>query len=356
MSNKAKDVIIPSSSGVFRIVFLYVGQGDSTLLVIPDGSSYKYVLIDSNHGASAGGIDLVKMFKDLFAESDDLLHVYMNTHPHKDHVGKVKELYDEIGMNELWHSGHKPGKDHDEAYKDLQYVIKKLGEDKVRLLKGSNDDNKIDDEIIKIGDVNYTILAPAEYVVDDIEDEKSEDRYKRIHEQCGVLQFKYGSSEKQVLVSGDADYVAWKNYITKYHKIKLPSTVLRSSHHGSNSFFWEGDTEKEDAYTEHLDSINPEHIIVSAPKKSESRHNHPDDKAMDIYRNKVGKDNVYHLGKNRECVIVDITDDGSLDLTVDKTLVKSYGITSDDEKSSQNNDISYEKPRKAPVMFPTRYG
>lgn len=49
MSNKAKEIIIPNRSGVFRIVFLYVGQGDATLLVVPDGPAYQYVLVDSNH-------------------------------------------------------------------------------------------------------------------------------------------------------------------------------------------------------------------------------------------------------------------------------------------------------------------
>jgi hypothetical protein len=48
MSNKAKEIIVPNEKGVFRVVFLYVGQGDSTLLVVPNGDEYKYVLIDSN--------------------------------------------------------------------------------------------------------------------------------------------------------------------------------------------------------------------------------------------------------------------------------------------------------------------
>ncbi len=35
-----------------------------------------------------------------------------------------------------------------------------------------------DDKEVKLGKINYNILAPAEYVSDDIEDEKPEDRYK----------------------------------------------------------------------------------------------------------------------------------------------------------------------------------
>jgi len=135
----------------------------------------------------------------------------------------------------------------------------------------------------------------------------------------------------------------------------LSSTVLRSAHHGSKSFFWEGDPEKEDAYTAHLDFINPEYIIVSAPKKSESKHEHPDDQAMELYEDKVGKSKVYHLGKKRECIIVDIDEEGNLNLFVDDILVKEYAI-SEKVEENQGDKVSYEKPRNSAVVFPGRYG
>lgn len=357
MSNKAKEIIIPQAKRVFRIIFLYVGQGDTTLLVVPDKDQYRYVLVDSNHSETDdGGIDIYKLFKDLFKDEQITLALYINTHPHKDHLDIVKKIYNDIGFDELWHSGHKSGGEHKEVYEELEYVIKKLGKDKVFQLLGTREDNKINDTVKKIGDINYNIIAPAEHVCDEIEDEKPEVRYQRIHEQCGVLRFRYGKKEKQVLIAGDADYKAWKNYITKYHKDRLPSTVLRSAHHGSKSFFWEGSPEEEDAYTEHLDTIDPDYIIISAPKSTESRHGHPDEEAVDLYEKKVGVENVYHLGKNRESIIVDITEQGDLEIKVDNELVKSYGTLSDEEAYSQRSSISYEKPRKESVLFPTRYG
>ena len=47
MSNVAQDVLIPDP-GTFRTAFLYVGQGEATLLVIPEGENFKFVLIDTN--------------------------------------------------------------------------------------------------------------------------------------------------------------------------------------------------------------------------------------------------------------------------------------------------------------------
>jgi competence protein ComEC len=58
MSNVAQEVIIPQKSGTFRTVFLYVGQGEATLMAIPDGDSFKYVLIDSNVDKENEGLDL----------------------------------------------------------------------------------------------------------------------------------------------------------------------------------------------------------------------------------------------------------------------------------------------------------
>jgi len=332
MAKKAQEVIIPTEPNIFRTIFLYVGQGDSTLLVVPEQQAYKYVLIDSNYDDSSGGIDLMKLLKDLFYGKEKKLDVYVNTHPHKDHLEKVKEIYEEIGIAQLWHSGHKPGGEHKEIYNDLEFVIKNLCEKNVFRLKGSREENKLDNESVKLGDVNYNVLAPADYVSDEIEDEKPEDRYKRIHEQCGVIRFKYGKDEKQILITGDADYNAWKEHITDYHAERLPSTVLSAAHHGSNSFFWKGSSEEE-PYKKHLEKIKPTYIVVSAPKQKESKHGHPDKEAMDLYKKEVGDDAVFHLGDKRVCIIVDINADGEIDVYPDDELVKEYGKKSNGDES-----------------------
>lgn len=334
MSNKAKEVIIPKPH-IFRTIFLYVGQGDATLLVVPNGEDFLFLLVDSNYDDSAGGIDIEKLLLDLFEDyNSHCLDVFINTHPHKDHLAKIKDIYDNVGIKQVWHSGHKPGKEHEDAYKELEYIIKELGKDNVFRLKGSSEENKLDDTEIKLGDINYNILAPAEYVSEDIADEKPEERYRRIHEQCGVIRLKYGKNEKQILIPGDSDYTAWKEHITKYHMDRLPSFVLRASHHGSNSFFWKGDPKDEAPFLDHLNAIDPTYIVVSAPKREESKHKHPDSEAMKLYEEYVGKDGLHHLGKNRECIIVDINNEGDIEVIPDDELVKHYGI-----KDKKDNSI-----------------
>src|ERR1043165_5227788 len=99
----AEKIIKPSKAGIFRTVFLYTGQGESTLLVIPNGplaTDYLYVLVDSDRDKEPNEVDLVDMFKDLFKTTGEL-SVFINTHPHNDHIGGIKEVYDEIGFSEV---------------------------------------------------------------------------------------------------------------------------------------------------------------------------------------------------------------------------------------------------------------
>lgn len=330
MTNYAKEIVTPNEPGVFRIVFLYVGQGDSTLLAVPDGNEYKYVLIDTNNDKKNGGIDISAFLNDLL---DNGLDVFINTHPHKDHLTGIKQIHETVGIKEIWHSGHKPGKEHDDAYQEMKDVIKSIGEENEFILFGTNDSNKIrradkETEIVKkIGEINFVVLAPAEFVSEDIDGEKPKDRYKRIHEQCAVIKFSYGE-EKNLLITGDSDKKAWKDYITGYHNDKLPSEILSASHHGSRTFF-KDDENDDDVFEDHIKKIAPSYLIISAPKQSDSPHGHPHDDALLLYRKCIDESNILHLGKNLECVIVDILKDGKIDIKFDKDLIENYGFKSD---------------------------
>lgn len=311
MATVAEKVILPEK-GVFRTVFLYVGQGEATIMAVPDGDQHRIVLVDCHEDAEFGGVRLCRLLKDL-----GKISLFINTHPHQDHLAGIEEISKQVGIQEVWHSGHVPGKDHREAYDELKKVIDSLPKDKVVTLEGTKEEKKL-------GDVFYNVLSPAEYVVDEIEDEDAETRYRRIHEQCAVLRFTYGEARSGVLITGDSNLAAWQKHITNYHTERLPSTVLSASHHGSRSFFM--DNEGDDPYLDHLKAISPDYIVVSAPKRSESPHGHPHEDAMKLYKEELeSADSLFHLGKNRECVIVDIRSNGEIEVSTDKELVDEYG-------------------------------
>ena len=336
MSNTAREVLIPDDTTIFRIAFLYVGQGDATLLVVPDIGSFRFLLVDTNVDKEHGGIDMVALLKDLL---DEELGAFINTHPHSDHVRGVKAIHDAVGIKEVWHSGHVPGKKHKDAYDELLEVIKEIGTDHEYELRGTREENTLEQDeepcLHPVGEPSYNVLSPADFVKEDIEGEKPEDRARRIHEQCGVLRFFYGEDAKAVLLTGDSDRTAWEDRITGYHGERLPSDVLSAGHHGSRTFF-KKDEDDEDPYKGHMDKIAPTYVVVSAPKQSESPHEHPHDDALDLYAEYVNRDDLLHLGANRECVIVDIDENGNVTVTTDTELVDEYGFDSEDDTDGRN--------------------
>ena len=120
--------------------------------------------------------------------------------------------------------------------------------------------------------------------------------------------------------------------------------MLSAVHHGSNSFFWKDSDTKEDPYKKHLEKIKPTYVVVSAPKSKESRHGHPDSEAMDLYKEEVGEDNLFHLGKKRECIIVDIRADGEIELYHDDELVKEYGAEGDGDNGKGSKTAAIISP------------
>lgn len=335
MENIAQDVIKPKVTGIYRIVFLHVGQGDAILMVIPDGNNYKYLLIDCNKDENKG-INLQALLNDLLP--DKKLNVFINTHPHNDHVNGLEDIIENIDIEEVWHSGHNPGKEHDGAYQTIKKLCKEIGQENEYILFGTNDLNKIrksdkrTEFINKIGDVDYQVLSPAEYVVEEIADEKPEQRYQRIHEHCAVIRFSYGNPKRHVLITGDSDKTAWKEHITDYYENCIKADILSASHHGSRTFFKDSEDDDE-PFEVHLNNIDPQYVIINAPKQSESIHGHPHDDAIAFYKKKIEEENILHTGKYMECFIYDIPSVGKPSLTRDKRLIEQYGYKSNSKKN-----------------------
>lgn len=330
MSNVAHDVIWPMKSDVMvRVVFLHVGQGDCAIVLVKDGKTYKTIVVDINRDEKNGGVDVPRLVEDLLEKEDGKLGVFVNSHPHNDHLRDVVPLSDAVDIQEVWHSGHKPGKKHDDAYKDLQKVIKK-----VRKKHGASAETELEGSrsAKDIGDCKYYVLAPAEYVKDEIEGETADERYNRIHEQCAVL--KFGYDDTWIMFTGDADRDAWEKHITKYHKKRLPAQVLGASHHGSRTFFRYD--KKDDPYLDALQAIGPKYVIISAPTSKESQFDHPHDDAVELYEDEVGEDNVLHTGENRECFICDVLENRDIEITTDTKLVDEYGFGNDDDDGNKD--------------------
>lgn len=341
-STKARQSLWPNNPHiVVRAAFLYVGQGDSTVLLIRDGYGYKVVVVDINLDRKNGGIDVPKLVKDLL--QDQHLYAFLNTHPHEDHLCGTGKLAEAVVIERVWHSGFSPGKDANPGYDSLLDLIKDVkkrnGEEAVRQLRGSRSSEALCDATIHV-------LAPAEHVVEDIKEEDKDKRRALIHENCIVV--KIGTKGGWVLLTGDADKPAFQNHITEYHNDRLPSQILSASHHGSRSFF--KDKEEDDPYLDGLKAINPTDVVVSAPTQKESKHGHPDTDAMKLYANHVGESRVYHTGDERYTYMVDIMDDGSVTevRNDDGELSAEYALSEDDDGGGGGKAVGpFIRPKNA---------
>lgn len=330
-STVARDVLWPTDPKVLvRVCFLYVGQGSSIVVIIRDGGARRAMLVDSNLDKRFGGIDVAALLKDLLGE--EKLYAFVNTHPHDDHLNGVSEVAKAVSIERVWHTGFDPGKKSGDHYKELQELIedvkKRNGAESIFLLEGSRSSRQL-------LDAEVYVLAPAEHVSRDIDEQDADRRYARIHEQCGVLRF--GKGESWILVTGDADLDAFKNHITDYHKERLPSFVLDASHHGSRSFFMAA--KDGDPYLDALKAINPTYVVMSAPTSKESPHDHPHEDAVKLYVDYVGKEaHVLLTGKERETFFFDIRDDGTTSgpQTDKGRLTEVYGLDKKDEGGGGN--------------------
>jgi len=301
--NKARELLWPTDTTILmRFVFLNVGQGSSTVVLVRRGSTYKVILLDINLDSENEGIDVPALIADLL--DGDSLEVFVNTHPHSDHLRGITELADKVKINEVWHSGHVPGPKHNDAYRSLKEVIEKVvedgGADKETVLTASADEHTFEDG-------KYFVLSPKESLTDEVQDEEQDERYARIHEQCVVL--KFGVEPTWVLLPGDADREAFEKHVMKDHEERLASVVLAASHHGSRTFFKRD--KDDDPYREGLDAIKPEYAVISAKNQNADDSDPPHGDAIELYQEACGEDSVVQTGEHGYSFISDIYDDGS---------------------------------------------
>ncbi|WP_337175116.1 hypothetical protein [Paludisphaera sp.] len=349
--NVARQTLWPNDTNILvRVGILHVGQGASAVVFTANGDSYDVLLVDINLDRTCRGIDVPRMMKDLL--DGQALYAFVNTHPHDDHMQGVKELSDVVTIERVWHSGHIPSKKYGTYYEDLVAVIEKVkkanGNDAERVLQGSRGSEVL-------GEAQCHILAPAEYVTDEVNEEEADQRRARIHEQCACI--KFGKEWTWAMIPGDADHVAFKEHIM-YHETRLGSALLAASHHGSRTFFRE--CEDDDPYTGHLDAIDPKYVVISAPTRKESPHDHPHEDAVELYADKVGEESVLHTGKDRHSFIFDIyRDDTHGELQNDEgKLAAHYGLSEDgdDDKGGGGGGGGGSRGGFTPRTMPTMIG
>ena len=186
------------------VVVIDVGQGDSILLISPEG---KTMLVDAG---PPDAFDQIR--KALAARGVSSLDVVVATHPHADHIGSMADVL--------------------KAYPVGTFVtIPETSEYRSDVMNAALSKNGCSVVYAEGGTTipwadscTVTVLSPiASY------DSESDD----LNDRSVVLHVRYG--ETAVLLAGDAEALAEKRMLDTFPRSMLRANVLKLGHHGSSS-------------------------------------------------------------------------------------------------------------------------
>ncbi|MFD2214888.1 MBL fold metallo-hydrolase [Metabacillus endolithicus] len=221
-----------SDAGLFEAHFIDVGQGDSTLLVTPNG---KTVLIDGGKESEAD--QLIQHLTDLGIQTIDLM---VATHPDADHIGGLVPVLEQFEVKKVVDSG----KSHTtQTYMDYLALI---------------DQKNIPFEIAQEGSFLNVDSAVTIEVLNSLEESSD------TNDSSVVLKVSYDESD--FLLTGDADAEIEAEMMAEGYN--LDSEVLKVGHHGS-------DTSTSQAF---LEAVNP---IIAAVSVGDNSYGHPAPTVMD---------------------------------------------------------------------------
>lgn len=190
------------------MTFLSVGQGDATLISLPDGRT---MLVDGggylhDHGRDFGTRYLVPALHCLKVKRIDIMVL---THPHPDHLGGLPAVAEQFVVSEFWEA---PQAGQGAEY---QRLVRALNRQKTALRVLQQGDKPLIDR-----DLVVTVLSPP----DGAQRETAE------NEDSLVLRLHYGRFS--ALLMGDAGFPVENRLILRGME---KTTVLKVGHHGSKT-------------------------------------------------------------------------------------------------------------------------
>lgn len=215
-----------------RATFIDVGQGDSTLVELPDG---KIMLVDAGEASSSQGV-----LDALEAAEVDEIDYLVATHPHADHIGGMRAVLDAYEVDEVWMP------DADDATETYEGFLDAVDAEGCPVQEAVAGEEIVDD------DAGYAvdILAPAVGVDSD-----------DLNRHSAIVRVRYGDTS--LLVTGDAD-AAQVAEASPGHV-----DVLRASHHGSET----------GTNAEVMSATTPAFVILSYAEGNS--YGHPDQSVLD---------------------------------------------------------------------------
>ncbi len=238
------------SNNELKITFLDVGQGDVSLVKLPDK---RIMLIDGGTYEPDMGRGVIAPY--LWSKGMRNIDCLVLSHPHPDHYGGLIYIMNNFDIGEIWLNG--------------------------RVISGSEKffetvkENKIPLKILKRGNVyeseGYKIYVFHPYG----EFYAHSPRGEYSSENSDSLVFKIQSVDASILFTGDIESEAEENlvYLGKW----LRSDIIKVPHHGGRA----------SSSSDFIKAVNPLIAVVSAGKNNSFHHPHQD--VLERYKNTRAK-------------------------------------------------------------------
>ena len=214
-----------------KVIFLDVGQGDSILIITPNG---RQVLVDAGRYS-----DISEKIAKYMPISDRSIDMVIATHPDVDHISGFDTLLDEYDIGMFIHSGLLAGAP---IYRSIA--------NKVHDKKNYSHAAIAGEKITLDKNMYLEVLSP--YVGQKIEDPNSH---------SVVVRLVYNNHA--ILLTGDAPKLVEQNIVSMYGK-SIHSDILKLGHHGS----------KNSSDENFVKTVDPKYGIISAGCHNHYGHPH----------------------------------------------------------------------------------
>jgi competence protein ComEC len=229
--------------GVLRVMAVDVGQGDATLIDLPDGS---LLLVDGGgleHSPVDPGRSVILPL--LRARRRDRIDIAVLTHPHPDHVMGLATALEAVEVGQFWDTGQGEAEGAGPAYHRLLSELRRRAVPIVRpaeLCKTRSEH----------AGARISVLGPCPTFVRGVDQNNN----------SLVLRIEYG--QRAVLLVGDAE-AAEEARLLRAHGPGLRADLLKVGHHGSDS----------SSTTQFLRAVRPELASISCGVRNRFGHPHP---------------------------------------------------------------------------------
>jgi beta-lactamase superfamily II metal-dependent hydrolase len=203
----------PPPGGGLELHFIDVGQGDSTLVVCPNGAT---MLIDSGSTSDASPTVVGRYITDRIADTGGDIDYLIVSHPDQDHYNLVPRILANVPVGRAWYVGNASDYNFPGAFTWLTTAPRTS----TRLTAGFFDRESTPNANIDCGAARVWILAAA------VEATASPSNAKSI-----VVMIRMGDFE--AVITGDATRDTENAILARYTPAWLDVDVLRVGHHGS---------------------------------------------------------------------------------------------------------------------------